>query len=125
MSGDKRIVTLRSAPSETVEVPPRFEFKDGEREVARSCFGALRLFPGVPKTVTADELEFVERERPAIRRRLEVREYVESRRVDRRGMSEADLTALAKAEGLEHLSHSDLVARLRASGRLPSKESKN
>ena len=105
----KKIVMLRSAPSETVEVP---------EEVPRSCFGALRLFPGIPKTVTQEELDHVQATRPEVFERLEVRPYVESRRVDVRGASEAELEQLAVAEGIGHLPHAAQVRKLRERGRL-------
>jgi hypothetical protein len=111
MHGGKHIVTLRSAPSETVEVP--------EEVKVRSCFGALRLFPGVPKAVTKEELKHIETARPDVFERLEVRPYVESRRVDLRGVSEAEIAALARTEGLEHLRPAEQVRQLRERGKLP------
>lgn len=91
---DKFVVTLRTAPSEAVEVPD---------ELKRSCFGALRFFPGIPKTVTKDELEFIKSNNADLHKRLHVRSYVESKRVDKRGASEAQIEKLADEAGIGHL----------------------
>lgn len=116
---DKVIVTLRSAPAASVDVPKHFpklrgEKREGDpREIGRSCFGALRFFPGVPKTITKDELEFVRIHHGDVAARLDERPYVESKRLDYRGATESDLAALAEKEGLGHLKLRDQVARLR------------
>jgi hypothetical protein len=67
----KHTVILRDAPAESVEIPAPIE------EAERSCFGALRLFPQVPRTITGAELAQIERARPDVFARLEVREHVE------------------------------------------------
>jgi hypothetical protein len=118
----KMIVTLRSAPPVSVEVPAVVKYDGTEREVKRSCFGALRLFPGLPKTVTEDELEHIKRKEPEVYARLEIRPYVESKRVDRRGASEADVERMAEAEGVAHLRPKARDARLRARGKLKRPE---
>lgn len=113
---ERTIVTLRSAPSESIEVPGEF----GGRALQRSCFGAIRLFPGVPKTVTRDELEQIKRGRPDVFARLTVQPYVESRRVDRRGATEADVHRLAEEAGISHLPHARQVEVLRKRGKMPA-----
>lgn len=113
---ERTIVTLRSAPSESLEIPEEF----GGKTLQRSCFGAIRLFPGVPKTVTRDELEQIKRGRPDVFARLTVQPYVESRRVDRRGASEADVHRLVEGEGLSHLPHARQVEVLRERGKMPA-----
>jgi hypothetical protein len=120
---DKIIVTLRSAPAASVDVPKTFPklrgAKEGKpREIARSCFGALRFFPGVPKAITKDELEFLRRHHGEVAGRLDERPYVESKRLDYRGVTEADLAALAEKEGVGHLKLKDQVARLQERGKL-------
>lgn len=121
----KVIVTLRSAPPESVEVPKYVKGKKGKGgepvETERSCFGALRFFPGIPKTVTADELEYVKSSDAELARRLAVRPYVESKRVDRRGATEAEVEALAETEGVGHLGLGRKVEVLRRRGKLKVK----
>lgn len=111
---ERTIVTLRVAPSASVEIP---EERDG-KALKRSCFGALRLFPGIPKTVTRDELEHIKRAEPDLYNRLIVQPYVESKRVDRRGAGEAEIAKLAEQEGIAHLPHARQVELLRERGRI-------
>jgi hypothetical protein len=118
----KTIVTLRSAPSESIEVPKTVKDGTKDRALERSCFGALRLFPGVPKTITTDELEFIKEKQSEVFLRLEVRPYVESKRVDVRGASEADIEKMAAEEGLGHLRLRDQVDRLQKRGKLKRPE---
>jgi len=119
---EKVIVTLRSAPSVSVDVPDSVKEGKEKRPLKRSRFGAIRLFPGVPSTVTQDELEHIRRKHPAVAERLEVRPYVESTRVDRRGISEAELEKLAAAEGLDHLKPRAQVEKLRTRGKLAGRK---
>ena len=99
---DKVIVTLRTTPAASVEVPkhfPKLRGAKGEgdpKEIGRSCFGALRFFPGVPKTITKDELEFVRLHCGDVAARLDDRPYVESKRLDYRGANESVIAALAE-----------------------------
>lgn len=111
---EKKIVTLRSAPSVSVEVPDSQDSKT----LQRSCFGAIRLFPGIPKTVTKDELEFIEKTDPDLYGRLVVQPYVESKRIDRRGVAESEVDRLAAEEGIAHLSHGKQVEVLRSRGKI-------
>lgn len=106
----KVVVTLRSGPSVSIEVPGG---------VKRSCFGAIRLFPGIPKAIAMEEFEYVREKHPMVRARLEVGKYVESKRVGARGISEADLEGLAEREGLSHLKLKMQVEKLRERGKLP------
>lgn len=88
----KVIVTLRGAPAETFEIPEGVE---------RSCFGSLRLFPGVPRAISAEEREHLKKTH--VEPRLNVRPYVESRRVDKRGATESEIVAAAEKAGVSHL----------------------
>lgn len=106
----KVIVTLRSGPSASIEVPSGLQ---------RSCFGAIRLFPGIPKAIATEEYEYIRAKYPAFSARLEVGKYVESTRVGTRGISEADLEALVKQEGLAHLKLKAQVKKLWERGKLP------
>ncbi len=118
----KVIVTLRDAPNASVEVPGEFpqkrRAKRKVREIERSVFGAIRLFPGVPKAISSDELEYVELHRSDVFRRLDRRPYVESKRVDYRGASEAAIEDLAAREGIGHLDLPSKVERLTERGKL-------
>jgi len=117
---NKVTVTLRSAPSESIEVPTQVKYKK-EKEVTkleRSCFGAIRLFPGIPKAITKDELEHIKKTRADLFARLDVKPYVESKRVDKRGISEADAEKLAKAEGLDHLKPKVQLEKLQERGKV-------
>jgi len=114
----RRIVTLRSAPSATVEFPETVKVGKEEQKLERSCFGALRLFPGLPRAVSEDELKYIEKKYPALFRRLAVQDYVESKRVDLRGVTESDLDALAEKEGLGHLPPREKIRRLKERGKL-------
>jgi hypothetical protein len=102
---DKVIITLRSTPSESIEIPDAIKYKGDKEEsqLKRSCFGALRIFPGIPKTISKDELEHIKKTMPNLFSRLEVKPYVESKRVDVRGASESEINKLADKEGLGHL----------------------
>lgn len=123
--------TLRSAPAASIEVPEDFPpsreeareaRKRGEepktRSIERSGFGALRLFPGVPRAISEDELEYIRGHRADVGRRLTVSPYVESKRLDYRGKTEADIEALAEGEGIGHLGFAQKVERLEESGKL-------
>lgn len=122
---EKVIVTLRSAPSESVEVPKFKKGAKGEKgekaETARSCFGALRFFPGIPKTITKDELEFIKGSSAELFRRLSVRPYVESKRVDKRGATEDDVEKAAEKAGVGHLPAKKKLAVLAERGLIGSK----
>lgn len=101
-----RIVTLRSAPSASVDVPELFPKKRGkseDRRIERSVHGSIRLFPGVPKAVTEDELEYIRATRSDIATRLDDRPYVESKRRELRGATEGEIAELAAKEGIDHL----------------------
>lgn len=106
----KVVVTLRSAPVASVEFPEGVE---------RSAFGAIRLFPGVPRAVSLSELKHIRAAEPGVFARLHVQPYVESRRVDLRGAGEAEVARLAGEEGISHLPHAEQVRVLRERGRLP------
>ena len=93
---DKLIVTLRSAPSISFEITAK--------DVKRSCFGALRFYPGIPRTVTAGEFEQMKKQVKGIEKKFDVRPYVESKRLDKRGATESEITALSTSEGIDHLS---------------------
>lgn len=122
----KVIVTLRDAPNVSVEVPAEFPQKRRKRgekaekpkKIDRSVFGAIRLFPGVPKTISADELEFVRVNRPTVFGRLDSRPYVESKRIDYRGVTEGEVEALAEKEGIGHLDFSKKLERLGERGKI-------
>jgi hypothetical protein len=111
---EKIIVTLRDAPAASVDVPD----ETGGKKLQRSCFGAIRLFPGIPKTVSRDELEYLKVADPGLFARVHVQPYVESKRVDRRGAAEAEVSHLADQEGLTHLSHSKQVELLQKRGKI-------
>ena len=115
----KVIVTLRTSPSVSVEIPNSKTVEGKEVELKRSVFGALRFFPGIPKAITTDELEFIRATRPDLdRRKLNERPYVESKRVDRRGASEAEVEAKAEKEGLSHLPHGRKLEVLTRRGKI-------
>jgi hypothetical protein len=129
----KVIATLRSAPAASVDVPKTFpvrRVKRGEkprekpREIERSCFGSLRFFPGIPKTISKDELEFIESGRPDLSKRLDVSEYVESKRVDYRGATEKAIETAAESEGIGHLSLKRKVEVLRERGKIDKPDPK-
>ncbi len=82
----KVIATLRSGPSASIEIPSG---------VQRSCFGAIRLFPGIPRAITTEEFEHVRAKYPTLCARIQINKYVESTRVGARGISETDLEVLA------------------------------
>jgi len=100
----KVIVTLRDQPAASVEIPEGVE---------RSCFGAIRLFPDVPRAISAAELEHLRAHEPALFRRLFVQPYVESQRIDRRGMSEAEVNRRATRFGFGHLPHARQLVALK------------
>lgn len=106
----KVIVTLRSAPPASVDIT--------DDQCERSCFGALRFFPGIPKTITKAELEYLGKAQPMLRARLQVRPYVESKRLDYRGASEAKIEVLASEEGVGHLDLAKQIEVLRQRGKL-------
>lgn len=118
----KVTVTLRDSPNASVEVPEEFPRRKRARragskkseatKIERSAFGAIRLFPGVPKAISSDELRYVELHRPDVFARLESRKYVESKRVDYRGATEAAIADLASKEGLGHLPVPKQIERL-------------
>jgi len=112
---NRAIVTLRSAPSVSIDIPAQ---EEGAKQIQRSCFGAIRLFPGVPKAVTKDELDHIKATMPEVFLRLTIQPYVESKRVDLRGVAEADVSKLAAEEGIEHLSHARQVDLLRERGQI-------
>jgi hypothetical protein len=118
----KTIVTLRSAPAVSVEVPEHFPRARGEKgepkRLERSGFGALRLFPGVPRTVSCDELEFIRRHQPEVAARLDSRPYVESKRVDYRGATESEIEAAAAEAGISHLPLAAQCDRLQKTGKI-------
>jgi hypothetical protein len=119
----KVTVTLRDSPTASVEVPVEFprekrKKKSDDRRIERSVIGAIRLFPGVPKAISADELEFVRLHRPSVFARLDSRPYVESKRVDYRGASEGEVEDLAAKEGIGHLEFWSQVAVLRERGKI-------
>ena len=109
---NKVIVTLRTAPTVSIEIPTGVE---------RSCFGALRLYPGVPRAITKGELAHLQKAVPGVCARLETKAYVESKRIDVRGASEAEISKLAAAEGLDHLPIDAQLTRLRERGKLPAR----
>jgi hypothetical protein len=118
----KVIVTLQGGATASVEVPEAFprrrRAKGKARAIARSVFGAIRFFPGVPKAISGDELEYIRAHRGDVSGRLEVRPYVESKRVDYRGASEAEIERLADEGGIAHLGLSAKVERLAERGKL-------
>jgi|GEM_PF-5532523 len=104
---NKIVVTLSRGPALSVDVPDEYRVGRGKlavtKQVERSCFGAVRLYPGLPKTISTTELEYVKDKNPKLADMLSVRPYVESKRVDKRGCTEAELEALADKEGISHL----------------------
>jgi hypothetical protein len=124
----KVIVTLSSGPAVSLEFPEVFSRKRGEkaeaRKIERSVFGAVRLFPGIPKAISASELEYVRAHRKDLIPRLLARPYVESRRVDRRGVSEGELERLAEKEGVGHLPTRRKIEVLTERGKIPKPEPK-
>jgi len=112
----KFVITLRRGPSIQVDVPETTGKGKDKRKVERSAFGAIRVYPGIPKTVTKDELDVIKAAHPSVR--LEVNPYVESKRVDRRGASEAEVAALAEKEGISNLSFAEQVRVLRKRGKI-------
>jgi len=115
---NKVIVILRSTPSVSIEVPNTVVIDGNKKEIKRSCFGALRLFPGVPKSISKDELEYIKNTEVVIYSYLEKKQYVESKRIDIRGASEADIEKLAKDGGLDHLKVKVQLQKLQERGKL-------
>lgn len=119
-----RIATLRAAPPASVDVPENFPRARGEkadakkRPIERSVVGALRLFPGVPKAVTEDEVAYIKAHRLDVATRIDVRPYVESKRKDHRGVTEVELKELATKEGVDHLPLKKQVKVLTERGKL-------
>lgn len=112
---DRVIVILRRGPQVSLEFPEGVE---------RSCYGAIRLYPGIPKTLSGAELKHLEKHRPDCHELLSVRPYVESQRVDKRGCTESELNQLAESNGLGHLPISLQLQRLKEKGKLPLKKDK-
>jgi hypothetical protein len=108
----KIVLTLRRGPAESFEFPEKVE---------RSCFGSIRLFPGLPKTVSEDEYKWICKKRPELVPFLEASAYVESKRVDKR-ISEAHVNELAKEHGLENLPFGHQCERLKKLGLLKPKK---
>lgn len=125
----KCIATLVSAPAESVEIPVHFPQKRGDesepRLIERSAFGALRFFPGIPRTISCDECEFIRSEQPDVLERLEISKYVESKRVDYRGATEAEIEKLAEEAGIGHLSLADQCVRLEVTKKLKRPKPEN
>ena len=92
---EKVILTLRSAPSVSIEVT--------DERCQRSCYGALRFYPGIPKTITKEELAYIEKTDKGVVSRFDVRAYVESKRIDKRGITERQVEELALKKGVDHL----------------------
>lgn len=116
---DKVIITLRSTPSESIEIPAVVKYKGDkeERKLQRTCcFGAIRIFPGIPKAISKDELEHIKRIMPNVFSRLEVKPYVESKRVDVRGASEKEINELVEKHSLGHLNSSAQIEKLMERG---------
>ena len=111
----KVIVTLRDQPATSVEIPEATSAGGKLQAIERSCFGAIRLFPDVPKAISKSELDYLKVREPALFRRLFVQPYVESHRIDRRGMSEAEVNRRATRFGFGHLPHAKQVAALKKS----------
>jgi hypothetical protein len=124
----KVIVTLSSGPAASVEFPEVFPRKRKEKgdpvKIERSVFGAVRLFPGIPKAISASELDYLRAHRKELFPRLLARPYVESKRVDRRGVSEGELEKLAEKEGIAHLGTRRKVEVLTERGKIPKPEPK-
>jgi len=114
---EKVTVVLRSQGSVEIEFP---EGKEAPKN--RSCFGALRLFAGIPRAITREELEWIEKKEPKLFARLRVAKYVESKRVDRRGASEAEVERLAEREGIGHLPPGRRLEVLRKRGKVKPPE---
>lgn len=90
----KVIVTLHSGPAQSVDVPAAHEFQKGEkRALERTCFGSIRLFPGLPKVVSQDELDYILEIRRDLAGKVFASAYVESHRADKRGCPEAESPA--------------------------------
>lgn len=116
---NKIIVTLRSSPTESIEVPNIVKYKGDKEETVlqKSCtFGAIRLFAGIPKTISMDELKHIKKVMPRIYSKLDVKPYVESKRVDKRGASESEINKLVVKEGLEHLKPAVQIEKLKERG---------
>lgn len=120
----KVTVTLRSGPYVSLEFPEEYRPARGAdlQKVERSCYGAVRLYPGLPKAISASELAYLEAKQPELAAKLLVRPYVESRRVDKRGCSEAELERLAEQEGLSHLVPARQLEVLKQRGKLQSRK---
>lgn len=125
---NKVVVTLQRGPAKTIDVPKEYKVGKGrkaeKREVERSCFGSVRLYPGLPKAISDSELAFIVAVRPDVRKELKVTPYVESKRADKRGCSEAQLEAAAEEAGISHLKPARKLEVLKGRGKLPAAPTK-
>ena len=71
----KVIVTLLAGRPLQVDIPD----EHNGNKVERSLYGAIRLFPNVPRTISADELAFVKEKEPNAKFREQ--KYVETKRL--------------------------------------------
>ena len=107
---NNKIVLLNSYPFVSVEFP---------KEITnRSCEGELRIYPHLPKPITDDELAYIKDKFPDIFYRLNVKPYIESKRVDKRGITETDIHRLAEHEGIAHLPLKKQIATLERRGKI-------
>lgn len=93
--------------------PLSFEFPEG---IERSCFGAIRLFQGVMRTITLDELNHIKTKYKKESVKIKTSKYVESKRVDKRGYNEDDINYLAKEHNLLDLPLKNQIKRLKKLG---------
>lgn len=119
---NKIVVTLSRGPALSLDFPEEYRAGRGKKatakQVERSCFGAVRLYPGLPKTISTTELEYLKDKEPKVAALLSVRPYVESKRVDKRGCTEAQLEKLAAEEGVSHLKPARKLAVLKERGKI-------
>lgn len=106
----KYIITLASGSAETFDVPGYDARGD---VIQRSCFGALHLYPNVPRGITEGELEYIRGARPDIYVRAHVSPYVESKRIDHRGVSEGEVQRTADKLGVGDKTHGEQLQILR------------
>ena len=71
----KVIVTLLGGRRLQVDVPAEHK----GRKLERSVYGAVRLHPNVPRTLSKDELDYVREREP--KAELRVQKYAEAKRV--------------------------------------------
>jgi len=86
----KKVLTLKRGHVLSFDMP--------EEGVERSCFGAIRLFPGTPRVVTEDELRLMLAANSDFEALVSIADHVESRRSDRRVGGDAPRSPAPAAE---------------------------